>query len=282
MVRDAVVEELISWGDTQDDIRAMLLTSTRATGAPTDKYSDYDVILITTNVANRYEQRDWLGAFGDVVIAWWDPLERDAATGFESTGNVVYYPGTKKIDFSIWSIAQAAEVARRLPIELDAGFSLLIDKDGLIENWPMPTGKGYTIEMPDSDRYREAVNDFFIGVPYVVTAIRRGELLPAKWVLDFDMRYEYLLPMLEWYAVSIHGSGPRIGIHGKGLVRLLPSETCLQLERTYADLNPQANLAALHAMIELFREAAMVVGKAIVCEYPQDLHDRVLAHISEL
>lgn len=282
MIRDAVIDELISWGESHADIRAMLLTSTRATGAPIDTYSDYDVILITTDVAARYGQRDWLRAFGDVVIDWWDPLERDPQTGELSTGNVVYYPGTKKIDFSLWSLETAAMIADGLPTELDAGYTVLLDKDGHTANWPGPTGKGYAIELPGCERFRQSVTDFFIGVPYVVTAMKRGEMLPAKWVLDFDMRYEYLLPMLEWYAVSIHGPETVIGVHGKGLKRLLPDETWTALERTYADMDAQANLRALHEMIDLFREVAKKVGEAIGCEYPQQLHDRVMAHIEQL
>lgn len=282
MIRDTVIDELIAWGEAHADIRAIVLTSTRATSAPTDKYSDYDVIVITTDVAARYEQRDWLRVFGEVVIDWWDPLERDPHTGELSTGNVVYYPGTKKIDFSLWSVTTARSMADGLNTELDAGYAVLLDKDGSIAKWPKASGKGYAIELPDCDRYRQAVTDFFIGVPYVVTAIRRGELLPAKWVLDYDMRYEYLLPMLEWYAVSIHGPHVRIGNLGKGLQKLLPTETWAALVHTYADMDPQANLAAMHAMIALFRDVATKVAAAIGCDYPQELHDRVMAHIAGL
>lgn len=282
MHRDAVIDELIAWGESHLDIRAVLLTSNRATGAPTDHYSDYDVILITTDVAARYEQRDWLRAFGDVVIDWWDPLEPDPHTGLVSTGNIVYYPGKKKIDFTLWPVEAAKALAHGLPPELDAGFAVLLDKDGLTAAWPDPDGRGYAIDLPNCDRYRGAVNDFLIGVPYVVTAIRRGEMLPAKWVLDFDMRYEYLLPMLQWYAISLHGPDVRIGNHGKGLQKLLPAETWATLQHTYADMDPQANLEAMDTMISLFRDVAIAVGEVIVCAYPQELHDRVMAHIARL
>ena len=89
MATDATLAELVAWGESQPDIRAILLTSTRATGAPAYKYSDYDVILICTDVAARYERREWLTAFGEVVIDWWDPLQPDEDTGLVSTGNIV-------------------------------------------------------------------------------------------------------------------------------------------------------------------------------------------------
>lgn len=278
---DETIRELIAWGRAQPDIRAMLLTSTRAIGAATDTYSDYDVILVCADVQARYEDRAWLAAFGEVVIDWWDPLQPDHDTGQLSTGNVVYYTGTRKIDFTLWPTGIASVMAATLIPELDAGYAVLLDKDDLTANWPTPTGHGYAISLPDCPRYREAVNDFFIGVPYVATAMIRGEILPGKWVLDYDMRYEYLLPMLEWYSLVLHGV-VRVGVHGKGLLRLLPDEVQNRLERTCVGMDVTDNLAAMDEMIALFSEVAEKVAVATGCAYPQDLHDRVVAHTNAL
>lgn len=279
---DAVINELVGWATSQSDVRAMILTSTRATSAPTDQFSDYDVIIITDDIVHRFNDRRWLQVFGDVVIDWWDPLAVDPDTGLLTTGNVVYYPGTRKIDFTLWPVEMAGMLAAELPDELDAGYTVLVDKDALTENWPEASGRGYLISLPDSARYLEAVNDFFIGVPYVVTALLRGELLPAKWVLDYDMRYEYLLPMLEWYAVSLHGEGIRIGANGKGLQQLLPVDLWEQFNQTYAGLDIAGNRAALGTIIAIFREVAEIVGLVIDCAYPAELHDRVMHHVSVL
>lgn len=280
---DTVEAELIAWGESQPDVRAMVLTSTRAVeGAVVDRFSDYDVIVITSDVHDRYWNRGWLTAFGDVVIDWWDPLNIDPNSGLLITGNVVYYPGTRKIDFTLWPVEMTKQVARYLPTELDAGYRVLLDKDDLTSDWQAATGRGYAIELPDCDRYHEAVNDFFIGVPYVVTALLRGELLPAKWVLDYDMRYKYLLPMLEWYAASIHGESMPLRAHGRGLEALLPNETWEQLERTHAGLDIEQNSTVLLVMISLFRDVAEHVGTAIGCAYPAELHDRVMRHIEAL
>lgn len=280
---DSVEAELIAWGESQPDVRAMVLTSTRAVdGGAVDWFSDYDVIVMTRDIQARYDDRMWLQAFGEVVIDWWDPLNVDPVSGLLTTGNVVYYPGTRKIDFTLWPVEMTRHVARYLPTELDAGYRVLLDKDALTADWPDASGVGYRRQLPDCERYLEAVNDFFIGVPYVFTALLRGELLPAKWVLDVDMRYEYLLPMLEWYAVSIHGESARIGAHGKGMEALLPNDIWSRLDNTCAGLDVARNRAALFEMIDLYRDVAGRVGDAIGCAYPAELHDRVMHHIREL
>lgn len=281
---DTIIDELVVWGEAQADVRAMLLTSTRATGGGTDRFSDYDVVLFCTDVPARRLNESWLADFGEIVIAYWDDLHTDENAGLQVSGNVVYYPGTKKIDFSLWPLEMANWLRQQpaLPAELDAGYHVLLDKDGLTSGWPASTGVGYRRSLPTHDEYLTLVNDFFIGVPYVVTALMRGELLPAKWVLDYDMRYVYLLPMLEWYAVAQHGKQITIGNLGKKLRSYLPDDLWQRFERTYAGLDPAANRAALDEMITLFREVATVVGEAIGCPYPDALQRRVLAHVQGL
>ena len=63
-----VLNHIIQWGEQQDSIRAMLLTSTRAVpNAPMDEYSDYDVVLIVKDIHPFFEDRSWLEEFGEVV-----------------------------------------------------------------------------------------------------------------------------------------------------------------------------------------------------------------------
>jgi aminoglycoside 6-adenylyltransferase len=46
-----VIDALLRWAEHQPDLRAMLLTSSRAIpDAPTDVFSDYDVILALSDV----------------------------------------------------------------------------------------------------------------------------------------------------------------------------------------------------------------------------------------
>lgn len=281
---DSIIDELVAWGAAQADIRAMLLTSTRASCAAIDRFSDYDVVLFCNDVLARRHDELWLTDFGEVVIAYWDDLYPDEDAGLQVSGNVVYYLGTKKIDFTLWPLEMATWLREQqsLPAELDADYRVLLDKDGLTAGWPVPMGNGYRRSLPSHDDYLKLINDFFIGVPYVVTALIRGELLPAKWVLDYDMRYVYLLPMLEWYAVAQNGDRITIGNLGKKLRPYLPDDLWLRLERTYTGLNPVANRIALEEMIEIFHDIADIVGEAIGCPYPDDLQERVLAHVQDL
>jgi hypothetical protein len=81
---------------------------------------------------------------------------------------------------------------------------------------------GYIPSPLDEATYHTLVNDFFIGVPHLTKCLLRDEVLPAKWCLDYDMRYVYPLPMLEWRMEYGHGWSISPGVNGKGLRRRLP------------------------------------------------------------
>jgi aminoglycoside 6-adenylyltransferase len=278
---DAVIQNLIAWANRHDDVRAMILTSTRAVpNGKVDALSDYDVIVILRDIQPWLDDRSWIGDFGDVVVAYWDPIEYNSVSGDGISGNIVQYAGALKIDFSLWPVTELEAIGRlpRLPAELDAGYRVLLDKDGLTDALDQPTYTGYIPERPDEATYQTLVNDFFIGVPYVAKCLLRDEILAAKWCFDYDMRYVYLLPVLEWQVQCDHDWSVTTGVNGKGLKKYLPEEVWSGLEATFASADIEANWEALFHMIDLFRRVAREVASHLGYAYLEDLDHRVTDH----
>jgi aminoglycoside 6-adenylyltransferase len=83
---DEIIRRLVQWADEQDAVRAMLLTSTRAVpDAQVDALSDYDVILVVRDIQPFMADHRWIGDFGEVLVAYWDPLE---ASGWAISCNI--------------------------------------------------------------------------------------------------------------------------------------------------------------------------------------------------
>ena len=71
----AWIEQLVQWAQPQPLVRAMVLTSTRAVpNGPVDRLSDYDVILMLTDIHPFHMDRAWLAAFGRVLALFRDPI----------------------------------------------------------------------------------------------------------------------------------------------------------------------------------------------------------------
>ena len=282
-----IINKLIQWAEQKDSIRVMLLTSTRAVpvpNAPVDEFSDYDVVLFVEDIHSFHEEKSWLADFGEVLIAYWDPIYLDPDFGLEKFGNVTQYADGLKIDFTLCPVEMLRRIARApaLPAEFDGGYHVLLDKDHLTDEMKSPTYRAYIPVPPTEQVYQTMINDFFSDAPYAAKCLLRGELLPVKWCLDYDMKHVYLRPMLEWLMGLQHNWSLPTGWLGKGLKKKLPPELWSQLEATYAGADTADNWQALFRTMALFRQVAMEVGKGLGYEYPLDLDERVTAFVKNM
>lgn len=281
---DALIQQVIAWAETQPTIHAVILTSTRARpDAVLDPFSDYDIILAVDAVWPFHVDRGWLEAFGTVLALYRDPIRRDC--GYEQFGYVTQYEHDRlKIDFTVLE----ADLLRTLPSdcdlrdELDAGYAVLLDKDGVTANLPAPTYHAYIPTPPSAETYHEAVEIFFHEATYVAKNIWRDELLPAKYSFDQEMKQMMLGRMLVWRMEIEHGWTIRPGVLGKGLKRRTPPELWQQLEATYVGAGAAENWDALFRLIALYRQVAIEVGNGLGYAYPHALDARACAYLESV
>lgn len=283
--QDTVIQRLIQWAEARHDIRAMLISSTRAIpNAAVDQLSDYDIILVVDDIHPYHAERSWLQAFGQPLVTYWDPIQRDPDYEQECFGNVILYQGGRHIDFTFWPVALLQQIAAAptLPAELDAGYRILLDKDGLTAGMAAPTYNAYIPTPPTAEAFQHWIEEFFSDVPYVAKCLWRHELLPVKWVLDHDMKHIYLLPMLEWRMEIDYGWRVKTGVLGRGLQKRLPPHLWAQLEDSYAGADIAENWGALIKTVALFRQAAQEVAAHLGYPYPHDLDQGVMAYVEQI
>ncbi len=270
-----------AWGQAQPLVRAILLTSTRAIPGAADSLSDYDLILALSDL-QPFLDRAWLADFGRVLVMYQDPLSEE--DGLQSSGNVVQFEEGLKIDFSLWPVKMLHRVAAQpqLPPEFDAGYQVLLDKDGLTAGLRPPSGRGYIPQPPTQERYLAAIEDFFLVAIYVAKYLRRGDLVAAQHLMEDFLRQEDLLPILEWHIQLDHAWSARTGLYGRRLHHLLRPDLYAALAGTYVPLAAPELWAALYRAIDLLRAAAGEVGERLSYPYPADMERRVLAFLKKL
>jgi aminoglycoside 6-adenylyltransferase len=152
---DDVERRLIQWANARETVRAVLLTSTRAIPhAELDAFSDYDAVLVVRDIRPFAADRRWIADFGEVLVAWWAPFQPDPDFGLEVHGNVIWYVDRPRIDFTVWPVALLERIVAgaTLPAELDAGYRVLLDKDGLASRLPAPTYAAFVPTPPTRPR----------------------------------------------------------------------------------------------------------------------------------
>src|SRR4030042_690400 len=226
------VDRLIEWANRKPDIRAVLLTSSRANPNETlDEFSDYDIILVVKDIKPYLEDESWLEDFGKVLVLYRDPVE--VRYGFERFIRVTQYESGLKIDFTLWPVGLLKHIVEmpELPDYLDDGYKVLLDKDGLTVGMKAPSYRAFIPRPPTETEYHNFVEEFFSTTPYAAKFIRRGDFFPLKSMLNF-LRYEKLCRMLEWKVEIEHDWMLKSGVYGKGLHKYLTPEILEELEST--------------------------------------------------
>ncbi len=274
-----VLARLTQWAATQPQVRAMVMTSSRAVpGAPVDAFTDYDVVLAVRDVRPFFDDRAWLEHFGRVLVLYRDPLE--PYYGCLKSCYVTQYEDGLKIDFTLWPVEILQRVAAdpQLPAEFDAGYRVLLDKDHLTDGLQPPTYRAHIPAPPTAAEYRAAVELIFHEATYVAKYLWRDDLVAAKHIFD-GLQQDHLRPVLEWHAEIEHGWSVKPGPYGRRLKRWLRPDLWDELANTYTGAGLEENWQALFGTIALFRKVALEVGQRLGYPYPQDLHDRALRYL---
>ena len=277
------LDQLVHWADEQQLIRAVILTSSRAIPhAALDLFSDYDVILVLQSIEPFYVDRSWVGVFGPVLTVYRNPLIEDH--GQQRSAYVVQYETGLKIDFNLWPVELLQQItsSERLPPEFDAGYKILVDKDGLTTALTAPTYAAYIPTPPSETHYLELIESFFLDTTYVAKFLWRDDMMAAKHILDHSLKQEHLRPMLEWDAEIDHQWKLKPGPYGRRLKQHVRADLWAELESTYCGLEIEENWEALFRTIALMRRVATDVGQHLGYTYPKELDQRVMDYLSRV
>lgn len=274
-----VLEGLVAWGEAEDEIRTLVLTSTRAQEDDSaDELSDYDLIVAVRDPDGFVAREGWVGARGPKLVSWGD---EDELLGERTTFRGVVYPDGVRVDFTIWPavLLEGIADADALPDDLDLGFRVLLDKDGATSRWAAPTHRAHIPEPPTQAEFEAVVDEFWWSTTYVAKALWRGEVVFAKFVLDQDAKLGALRRVLEWRIELDHDWKVLPGVYGRKLERLLPPELLDELHATYVGADIEENWDALFLTTVLFRRVATEVAAALGYRYPIEVDEGVTAQL---
>lgn len=281
LTEDPTIQRITNWAFARPDVRVAILTSSLCNpSAPVDRLSDYDVIYVVEDIHPYHKNDAWMGDFGRVLVLWRDPIRLDY--GQERFARITQYEEDGlKIDFTFWPLELLRHVVAdpKLPDELDVGYRILLDKDGLTAGLQPPTYRAHIPTPPAQAEYLEVIEEFLHEATYVAKHLWRDDLMPAKFQLEKDMKADILRRMLEWRTEIDHGWSVKPGVMGRELKRRTRPELWAELERTYVGAGIEENWEALFATTELMRKVAAEVGQALGYTYPDALHQRAVRYL---
>ena len=145
--------EIIEWGKNSENVRAMIMTGSRAqTGSNTDSLSDYDIELYVRELS-PFMNDDWMQFLGEVMIRW--PLEPGHTFSDHWLTRLVLFSNGNRFDFQVTTLHNPDLSTLRY------GFKILFDKDGLFTGLKENAFPEDTILKPDNKKFQDIVNALF-------------------------------------------------------------------------------------------------------------------------
>lgn len=281
-VREEKLRSIIEWSEKNEDVRALLLTSSLVNPlAPVDEFSDLDIEFIFENNTNYISDKSWTLNFGSPIAM----IEEDESCfdGIHAMKMVLYEDGVK-VDFKLYSkpnfIGEAKQ--EKLSKDWDIGYKILVDKDGITKQMLKPTHQVSIIKKPTEKEFQHIINDFWWDTVYVAKCLVRDEIFYAKFMSETNIRTEYLIPLIEWYIASNHNWNITTNKYGRLFKRYLTQEMWGKIERTFSGSRIEENWTALLSMADLVSEMGIELSEKLDYKYPQKLESDIRKYLDEL
>ena len=266
--------ELIDWGKDSENVRAMLMTGSRAEpNSFTDSLSDYDIELYVKDTA-PFLKDDWMEFLGNIMIRW--PLEPASTFSEHWITRLVIFTNGSRFDFQITGLQNPDHSTLR------HGFKIILDKDNLFSCLAADPIRDKPVSVPDEKKFLDLVNAYFWDATYVAKCLRRNELFYAKYMLDSNLRFSKLQVILEWHINMINDIPVNTNKYGRFFRKYLSQELWSRVENTFAGAGIDDNWNALFNMTDLFRKLAVEISLHYGFSYPEATDRAVTAYCKKI
>jgi len=258
-------------------IRAVIMNGSRVNpNVLPDRFQDYDVIYIVTDLASFLADPTWIDRFGErMILQLPDLMGAEAPREDGGFTYLMQFMDGNRIDLTLIPVTHTGKMQN------DSLSVLLLDKDQRFDPFPPPSEDSYLPTPPTPKDFADCCNEFWWVSPYVAKALKREEILYARHLLDTVLRQELMRMLTWWFGIKTsfqHNPG-KMGKHFKDM---LSAEHWEQLLSTYspAEINP--TWGALFRMADLFREMGCEVAQNLGYSYPEEDDNRVRCYLKEI
>jgi hypothetical protein len=276
MSYEQLEQRLAAWAAGQPAVRAVLAIGSRGRGDP-DRWSDLDVLILTTGRAPYVDDPGWLTALGDPWLKYLEKTDGDDWEWF-----VLLDAEGLKFDAVLMEVPdEAADLATLLKPyahwdAIQRGVKVLFDRTGAPRFLP-PTPV-IPNPLPSEAEFTKVVSAFLLESVIIARFIDRGDLWRAQYWFEYDMRHR-LLRVVEWQA---QGQGRDVWFIGRFMEQWADERALAALPKSFALMNRESMEQAMRAMFDLMRLMGTDAAARFGFAYPAAEHDRARALIESI
>lgn len=241
-----------------------------------DELQDFDITYVVKDIQAFNHSEDWLDVFGKRVFI---QKPEDMTLYHPQLGNwysyLILFEDGHRLDLTIVPIEELD-----LYLQSETLIKILVDKDDLVGDFPMPSNESYHVKKPAPQHFNDCCNEFWWVSTYVAKGIIRQEFPYACDYLNQVMRKE-LYRMLSWKVGIETDFSVSVGKSFRFLETRVGKELWAKVMKTY-DMSSYDHLwQALFTIQEIFREVSKEVANQLNYPYP-DYDENITTYIQNL
>ncbi len=260
-----MMKTLIDFARGDDRIRLVTLEGSRTNrNIPADRYQDFDIACFVTDMDSFKASDAWLAVFGDrAMMQKPEDMELFPPETEDRFSYLILFEDGNKLDLTLIPLTGLEEYLA----SSDGLMKVLLDKDGLIRDAPIPDDRRYWIQRPSPREFDDCCNEFWMTSTYVVKGLARREILFAADHLHGIVRAN-LLRMMSWRIGAEQGYSFSVGKNYKFIDRHLAADDWAALIATYAENGYSEMWCSLFTCYRLFRNHSTAVAESLSYPYP--------------
>ena len=257
-----IFELIIKIAKDDERIRAVYMHGSRVNPcAEKDKYSDYDIVYVVTEISSFIENKEWLNSFGNITFVF-EGYKVENKFFMKEINDLscryvwcILLEDGNHIDLMIEMVEEAMNqihIKNRSTI-------VLFDKDNCLSKKSQSNNSDHCIKKPCEDKYLACCSGFWWFFNTVAKGIARDQLPYAKG--EFNSKIITTLNcMIEWYIGIQTDFSVSIGNDGKYYKKYLPENIYNLYTKIYSDSSYTNFWNAIFFTCELFSKIASSVG----------------------
>ena len=184
-----MLDLLLNFAKNDERIRAVGMEGSRINiNIPKDDFQDYDISYFVTDKGSFIKCDNWLDVFGKRIIMQKPEAMSLFPAESEWFSYLMLFCDGIKIDLTIIPVESLDTYLKH-----DKLIKILLDKDGLVLNPPVPTDKDYWINEPSAAFFDDCCNEFWWVSTYIAKGLLRKELLYAAWHMEQHCFVKHLI-----------------------------------------------------------------------------------------
>lgn len=271
------IDTILSFAQNSDLIKVVGMEGSRIHPLiKPDALQDFDITFVVTDKQAFKKDDSWLDMFGERIF-----LQKPESMTLYAPqlGNweayLMLFEDGKRMDLTIVPLEELD-----VYLSSESLIKILMDKDQLVGDFPLPTNTSYHIQEPIGGYFDDCCNEFWWIATYVVKGIYREEMPYAANYLNRNLREE-LYRMLSWKVGFETNFSVSIGKHYRFLEKYISKDLWERILKTYNLNSYEETWESLFDIMQLFREVSKEVADHLAYPYP-DYDENITKYIEGL